>query len=82
MRQTNVKSDRVAALLDELTARTGETKVAAMERALDERLRRLGRADRLEQALAWLERDVWRHLPPDLRGAGAARAERNARAER
>ncbi len=82
MRQTNVKSDRVAALLDELTARTGETKVTALERALDERLRRLGRADRLEQALGWLERDVWRHLPPGLRGRGAASAERSARPER
>ena len=81
MRQTNVKSDRVAALLDELTARTGESKVAALERALDERLRRLGREDRLEQALGWLERDVWRHLPPGLRRRVGAHAERTARAE-
>jgi hypothetical protein len=76
MRQTNVKSDRVAALLDELTARTGETKVGALERALGDRLQRLDRAGRLEQALAWLERDVWRHLPPAHRERSDARAER------
>jgi len=81
MRQTNVKSDRVAALLDELIARTGETKVAALERALGERLRRLDRADRLEQALGWLERDVWRHLPAGLRGRANPHAERGARHE-
>lgn len=68
MRQTNVKSERVAVLLDRLTDATGETRVAALERALEERLAHVGRRDRTARLTTWLETEVWPTLPDGMRG--------------
>jgi len=59
MRQTNVKSDRVAGLLDRLTDATGESRVEALERALEERLAHVRRRDRTARLRTWLESEVW-----------------------
>lgn len=68
MRQTNVKSDRVATLLDRLTDATGESRVEALERALEERLVHVRRRDRTARLRTWLETEVWPALPEGARG--------------
>ncbi len=68
MKQTSLKSDRVAQLLDEITERTHETRVEAVTAALERRLDALQRSDRAERALAWLEHAVWSRLPAGARG--------------
>jgi hypothetical protein len=68
MRQTNVKSDRVATLLDRLTDATGESRVEALERALEERLVHVRRRDRTARLRIWLETEVWPTLPEGARG--------------
>jgi hypothetical protein len=68
MRQTNVKSDRVATLLDRLTDATGESRVEALERALEERLVHVRRRDRTARLRTWLETEVWPTLPEGARG--------------
>lgn len=77
MRQTNVKSDRVARLLDEITRATGETRVEALERALEARLGHVTRSDRAARLRTWLEAEVWPHLPPDVRGHAPDPAEQD-----
>ena len=62
MRQVNLKSDRVALLLEQLTQRTGETKVEAVTKALEERLRELEAKDRAARTLTWLRTTVWPNL--------------------
>lgn len=70
MKQTSIKSDRVAELLERITARTGETKVEAVTRALEERSEALrGDADSAERTLQWLRAAVWSDLPEDRRHA-------------
>ena len=78
MRQTSVRSDRVAELLDALVRRTGEAKVEAVERALEGRLRQLEAADRASATVAWLEQDVWSRLPNGVRGRAPTREEQEA----
>lgn len=75
MRQTSVRSDRVAELLDALVRRTGEARVEALERALEARLRHVEAADRATATLAWLERDVWSRLPEGARGKAPTKEE-------
>lgn len=65
MRQTSIKSDRVARLLDEIAARTGETKVEAVTRALEQRLESLGRSTATKRTLDWLEASAWADLGKD-----------------
>ena len=62
MRQTSIKSNRVAELLEEVTARTGESKVEAVTRSLEERLGRLEPHTKSRLTLDWLRTSVW----PDL----------------
>jgi antitoxin VapB len=78
MRQTSVRSDRVAELLDALVRRTGEARVEAVERALEVRLRQLEVEDRASATIAWLERDVWSSLSDGARGRAPTREEQEA----
>ena len=75
MRQINLKSDRVAALLEQITQRTGETKVEAVTKALEERLGELKAKDRAARTLIWLRTSVWPKLPETQRGQGPSKEE-------
>ena len=75
MRQVNLKSDRVASLLEQLTQRTGETKVDAVSRALEERLQELKAKDRSAWTLTWLETAVWPNLSEAQRGHAPTKEE-------
>ena len=75
MRQINLKSDRVATLLEQITQRTGETKVDAVTRALEERLQDLEATDRAARTLAWLQTTVWPTLPETQRGKAPSKEE-------
>lgn len=68
MRQINLKSDRVAVLLEQITQRTGETNVDAVTRALEERLQELNAKDRTVRTLTWLKTTVWPTLPETQHG--------------
>lgn len=78
----NIKNTEVERLLEEVVAVTGETKVEAVRRALLERKARLGlhsnRVDRWQQAMRFLEREVWPVLPPGEAGRHLSRAEEDA----
>lgn len=75
MRQTSIKSDRVADLLDAIVERTGEAKVDAVVKALEGRLRELDVQDASNLTLAWLESSVWPNLPKGMRGRGPTKSE-------
>ena len=75
MRQINLKSDRVATLLEQITQRTGETKVDAVARALEERLQNLEATDRAARTLTWLQTTVWPNLPETQRGRTPSKEE-------
>ena len=75
MKQVNLKSERVAALLEQVTQQTGETKVDAVAKALEERLRKLGEVDHAALTLAWLEATVWPNLPQTQRGHAPSKQE-------
>jgi antitoxin VapB len=78
----NIKNRQVELLVDQVVALTGETKVEAVRRALEERHARLtlrvGQPQRWEQALRFLEREVWPSLPPETLGRRLSRAEEAA----
>jgi antitoxin VapB len=67
-----IKNEEVERLAAEVARLTGETKTQAIKIALEERRDRLAsRVDpdaRLAARLEWLEREVWSHVPPELRG--------------
>ena len=75
MKQVNLKSDRVASLLEQLTQQTGETKVDAVSRALEERLQELKAKDRSERTLTWLETVVWPNFTEAQRGHALTKEE-------
>ena len=75
MKQINLKSDRVASLLEQLTRQTGETKVDAVSRALEERLQELKAKDRSERTLTWLETAVWPNFTEAQRGHAPTKEE-------
>lgn len=75
MKQTNVKSDRVALLLEEVMHRTGESKVTAVQNALELRLKQLDAAQYSDELLGWLESSVWSRLPAEERGRAMSKAE-------
>lgn len=75
MKQINLKSDRVAALLEQVTGYTGESKVDAVTTALEARLKELEAGDRTARTLAWLETSVWPSLPADVRGEAPSKEE-------
>ena len=67
-----IKNAEVERLAAEVARLTGESKTQAIRVALEERRARLGSAIdpevRKAEALEWLEREVWPHVPPELRG--------------
>jgi len=76
----NIKNEKVERLAEELSQMTGETKTAAILRALEERKERLslgpsGRR-RLAQALDFLEKEVWPEIPRKLLGRRVTKKER------
>lgn len=75
MKQVNLKSDRVAVLLEQITRRTGETKVDAVTKALEERLQELEVKDRTARTLTWLRTTVWPNLPEMQRGRAPSKEE-------
>ena len=75
MRQINLKSDRVATLLEQITQRTGETKIDAVTKALEERLQELEAKDRAARTLTWLKTTVWPNLPETERGKAPSKEE-------
>jgi antitoxin VapB len=67
-----IKNAEVERLATEVAQLTGESKTQAVKIALEERRRRLTSgidpAARTAALLEWLEREVWSHVPPELRG--------------
>jgi len=67
-----IKNAEVERLATEVARLAGESKTQAVKIALEERRRRLTNGidpeARAAGALEWLEREVWSHVPPELRG--------------
>ena len=76
----NIKNDKVERLAEELAHLTGETKTAAILRALEERRERIALGPsgkrRLAQALDFLEREIWPSIPRKLLGHRVTKRER------
>lgn len=75
MRQTSIRSDEVAELLDEIVEKTGESKVDAMRHALEMRAEELRTRETSDRALAWLRSAVWPRLPDGVRGRAPTKEE-------
>jgi antitoxin VapB len=75
MRQTSIKSDRVADLIDRIASTTGESKVDAVTTALERRLKEIEGDARAERALDWLKNAVWPRLPEGIRGKAPTKEE-------
>lgn len=76
----NIKNPEVERLVDEVAKVTGESKTEAVRKALEERRERLAfqfppRRDRRAEVLRYLEREVWRRVPPELLGRGLSKEE-------
>lgn len=80
----NIKNDRVEALVDEVTALTGESKTEAIRRALEERRDRLAAtrglvAERpIERLRRVLAEEIWPSIPESARGRRLGRDEEDA----
>jgi antitoxin VapB len=76
----NIKNDKVERLVEELAHMTGESKTAAILRALEERKERIALAPtgkrRLAQTLDFLEREIWPNIPRKLLGKRVTKKER------
>ena len=76
----NIKNDKVERLVEELSSMTGESKTAAILRALEERRERLALGPsakhRLAQVLDFLEKEVWPSVPRKLLGRPVTKKER------
>jgi len=76
----NIKNDKVERLAEELSNMTGETKTAAILRALEERKERLALGTsgkrRLAQVFDFLEKEVWPRVPKKLLGRPVTKKER------
>ena len=76
----NIKNDKVERLAEELSGMTGESKTAAILRALEERRERLvlgpSAKHRLAQVLDFLEKEVWPSVPRKLLGRPVTKKER------
>jgi len=76
----NIKNDRVERLAAELAQITGETKTAAILRALEERRERVAAGHsgkrRMEHALDFLEKEIWPNIPRKFLGRGVTKKER------
>ena len=76
----NIKNDKVERLAEELAHMTGESKTAAILRALEERKERIALAPsgkrRLAQVVDFLEREIWPTIPRKLLGRRVTKKER------
>lgn len=76
----NIKNEKVERLAEELAQITGETKTAAILRALEERRERIALGPsgkpRLAQVMDFLEREIWPTVPRKLLGRRVTRSER------
>ena len=76
----NIKNDKVERLAEELARMTGESKTAAILRALEERKQRVALEPsgkrRLAQVLDFLEREIWPSIPRSLMGRRVTKKER------
>jgi len=76
----NIKNDKVERLAEELAHMTGESKTAAILRALEERKERIALGPsgkhRLAQVLDFLEREIWPRIPRKLLGRRVTKKER------
>ena len=76
----NIKNDQVEQLAAELARMTGETKTAAILRALEERRERIAArpepSQRLQHVLDFLQREVWPEIPEKSRGKRVTKKER------
>lgn len=77
----NIKDERVEQLAEELAQITGESKTAAILRALEERKERIARRGptgrpQLAQALDFLENEIWPNIPQELLGRPVTKSER------
>jgi eukaryotic-like serine/threonine-protein kinase len=77
----NLKSPEVERLVEEVVARTAESKTEAVRRALRERLDRLAlevvRGNRKEDVMRYLEREVWPKVPAEILGRGVSQQEQD-----
>lgn len=76
----NIKNEKVERLAKELAHNTGESKTAAILRALEERKDRIAvqqsRNRRMAQALDFLENEIWPNIPRKLLGRRVTKKER------
>jgi len=75
----NIKNAQVEKLADEVAKLAGETKTAAILRALEERKQRLAlqsSPDRYRDLIDFMEREIWPKIPRRLIGRGVSRSER------
>ena len=77
----NLKNREVERLVEEVARLTGESKTEAVRKALEERKERLAmhvvKRDRYEEAIHWLETEVWSKIPPELRGKPISQEEQD-----
>jgi len=78
----NIKNERVERLVAEVADMTGETKVEAVRRALEERKARLvlyaPAGDPLARAMRIMEREIWPAIPAAQLGRRLSRQEEDA----
>ena len=76
----NIKNPEVERLATELARLTGETKTETIRRALLERRARMRtRVDPkkdLQRIVRVLDEEIWSRIPPEQRGRGPSKAER------
>ncbi len=76
----NIKNNKVERLAKELAEMTGQSKTAVILRALEERKERLALHPsgkrRMEQAVDFLEREIWPKIPRRLLGRRVTKRER------
>ncbi|MBK6768126.1 MAG: type II toxin-antitoxin system VapB family antitoxin [Ardenticatenales bacterium] len=78
----NIKNERVERLVAEVAGMTGETKVEAVRRALEERKARLvlyaPAGDPFARAMRIMEREIWPAIPAAQLGRRLSRDEEDA----
>lgn len=76
----NLKNPEVERLVEEVSRLTGESKTEAVRKALEERKERLAmhvvKRDRYEEAIHWLETEVWPNIDPAVRGKRLSKEEK------
>jgi len=75
----NITDEKVERLAEELAQITGESKMAVILRALEERRDRMtapARKRSIAQALEFLEKEIWPNIPAELLGRRVTKEER------